>query len=73
MPKSSNVQWSLTPQHFIALWLAIHGGDPAPDRVGVLIAGAAVLQQLDEVKADEAGALRTQVVGVMRKALGSFE
>ncbi len=73
MPKSANVQWSLTPEHFIALWLAIHGGDPVPDRVGVLIAGAAVLQQLDQVKAGEAGALRTQVVGVMGKALGTFE
>jgi hypothetical protein len=40
--------------------------------VGVLIGGAAVLQQLDEGKVDEAGALRTQVVGVMQKALGSF-
>jgi hypothetical protein len=73
MPKLSKVELSITPQHFIALWLAIHGGDPAPDRVGVLVAGTAVLQQLDEIKAQEAGALRTQVVAVMQKALSSFE
>jgi hypothetical protein len=73
MPKFSRAELSLTPQHFIALWLAIHGGDPAPDRVGVLVGGTAVLQQLDETKAQDAAALRTQVVGVMQKALDSFE
>jgi hypothetical protein len=64
------VQLALTPQSFIALWLAIHGGDPAPEPLGVLVGGVAVLEHLqaEDVKAGE---LRGQVVGAMEKALAA--
>ena len=69
MPKQLTAQYALDAEHFIALWLAIHGGDPAPDQRSVLVGGAAVLQALSKV---EAPALQQQVVGAMRKALEQF-
>jgi hypothetical protein len=40
----------LTPEYFIELWKAIHGGDPAPDEaLGIVIAGAAVLDSARSV------------------------
>jgi hypothetical protein len=66
-----DVQHVMTPQYFIDLRLAIHGGDPAPHPVGVLVAGAAVLEHLDATDSD-AGRLRGQVVDVMQKQLGEF-
>lgn len=72
MPKPiTTIQATLSPEHFIALWLAIHGGDPAPDKTRVLVAGSVVLEQLEQTKAAEASQLRAQVVGVMQKALAA--
>ena len=65
------VQLALTPQSFIALWLAIHGGDPAPEPIGVLVAGSAVLEHLQAGDV-EAGELSGQVVRAMERALGAY-
>lgn len=67
MPKPIIVEHDLTPEHFIALWLAIHGGDPAPDSAGVLRAGAAVLEHTKKVPE-----LQGQVVEAMTKVLQSY-
>lgn len=64
------VQLALTPQSFIALWLAIHGGDPAPDSISVLTGGIAVLEQL-QAEDVQSGELRGQVVQAMEKALSA--
>ena len=65
----------LTPAAFLALWLAIHGGDPVPDPISVLTGGLAVLSSLQDGKGhDEAGAekLEADVVQAMNGALATF-
>lgn len=41
---------ALDARSFLALWLAIHGGDPAPDPVKILKTGVAVLEEIREVR-----------------------
>lgn len=65
----------LTPETFLALWLAIHGGDPAPEPINVLTGGLAVLSSLQDGKGHvEAGAekLEAEVVHAMNGALTTF-
>jgi len=58
--------------NFMALWLAIHGGDPVPDSIAVLRAGAAVMQVLrDDASSNKE--LSGQVVAAMQKSLASLE
>jgi hypothetical protein len=65
----------LTPETFLALWLAIHGGDPAHEPINVLTGGLAVLSSFQEGKGHvEAGAekLEGEVVQAMNGALSTF-
>jgi len=62
-----DIQW------IIALWLAIHGGDPAPQRIHVLKGGVTVLSQLDVDDSAGTDRIRADVLGAMRKALDSYE